>query len=269
MTSPTGELAISSAGRRMPRRQSAADHLPEDVRSGGCRRALGAAAGDAEAGDHLVEDEERAARSQSARRPSRKPSPAGRRPCCPRPAPRGRRDPSPYRATAAASARGRCRAHDRVGRDAGGHARRRRDAERHDARARAREQRVDVAVVVARELDHAIAAGRARASRTALIDASVPDETSRTISTAGTASTISAASSTSRLGRRPERRAAAAPPRTAATRDRVGVAEEERPPEAPSRRTSPVDVLDRTRPRPRARRPARRARRPASPAPAS
>ena len=36
-----------------------------------------------------------------------------------------------------------------------------------------------------------------RASRIALIAASVPDETSRTISTDGTASTISAASSTS------------------------------------------------------------------------
>ncbi len=37
-----------------------------------------------------------------------------------------------------------------------------------------------------------------RASRIALIAASVPEETSRTISTDGTASTISAASSTSR-----------------------------------------------------------------------
>jgi hypothetical protein len=36
-----------------------------------------------------------------------------------------------------------------------------------------------------------------RASRTAVIDASVPEETSRTFSTDGTASTISAASSTS------------------------------------------------------------------------
>jgi hypothetical protein len=57
----------------------------------------------------------------------------------------------------------------------------------------------------------------ARASRSVLIDASVPDETSRTISTEGTASTISAASSTSRSVGAPKLVPSSAAMRTAST----------------------------------------------------
>jgi hypothetical protein len=54
-----------------------------------------------------------------------------------------------------------------------------------------------VPVVAAGELEDPVAVGKPRASRIALIAASVPEETSRTFSTEGTASTISAANSTS------------------------------------------------------------------------
>ena len=57
----------------------------------------------------------------------------------------------------------------------------------------------------------------ARASRTAAIAASVPDETSRTCSTDGTASTISAASSTSRSVGAPKLVPSSAASRTAST----------------------------------------------------
>ena len=69
----------------------------------------------------------------------------------------------------------------------------------------------------------------ARASRSALIDASVPELTRRTISIDGTASTISAASSTSRLGRRAEGRPAIGRVVHRRERLRVGVAEESGP----------------------------------------
>ena len=72
------------------------------------------------------------------------------------------------------------------------------DALRREARAGLRQQAVDVPVVVAGELDDLVSRPvAARASRTAVIDASVPDETRRTISAEGTRSTTSAASSTS------------------------------------------------------------------------
>ena len=89
-------------------------------------------------------------------------------------------------------------ADDRVLRGAGRDAGRRRDPERREARAGGGEQRVRVAVVAAGELEDPVAA-RERRGRAAArdIDASVPEETSRTFSTDGTASTISAASSTS------------------------------------------------------------------------
>ena len=69
--------------------------------------------------------------------------------------------PSPYCATAAATASTSLYGqHDRVGGDARRDARCRGDPERHQPRAAAREQRVDVAVVVAGELDHPVAARR-------------------------------------------------------------------------------------------------------------
>jgi len=51
-----------------------------------------------------------------------------------------------------------------------------------------------VSVVATGELDDLVAAVAARASRSALIVASVPEETRRTISTAGTRSTMRSAS---------------------------------------------------------------------------
>jgi hypothetical protein len=60
-----------------------------------------------------------------------------------------------------------------------------------------------VAVVVAGEFDDPVAAGKAAREPSALIVASVPELTSRTISIEGTASTISSASSFS-AGRRAE-----------------------------------------------------------------
>ena len=75
-----------------------------------------------------------------------------------------------------------------------------------------------------------------RASRTALIAASVPELTRRTCSIDGNASTISAASSTSRSVDAPYVVPSAAA-RTASTVSRVRVAEDERP-----ERHHPVDV---------------------------
>ena len=70
------------------------------------------------------------------------------------------------------------------------------EPQRDDAGAGLREQRVDVPVVAAGELDDHVAAGEPAASRSADIVASVPDDTSRTCST-GVRATISSASSTS------------------------------------------------------------------------
>ena len=55
-----------------------------------------------------------------------------------------------------------------------------------------------MAVVAARELEIRSRPVAPRARRSALIDASVPEETRRTFSTEGTASTSSSASATSR-----------------------------------------------------------------------
>ena len=204
---------VDVAGRREPahdlgtpaergERQPAADDLAQDGQIGAdAEPLLRAAAADPEAGDDLVEDEqraggvaERAQRLQEAR--------LGRDDAH---VPRDRLDEDRRETLAVAlDRRGRGRStslygrDDRVRRDAGRDAGLRRDAERGDARARVGEQRVDVAVVAAGEAeDRGRGSCSARASRIALIDASVPEETSRTCSTDGTASTISAASSTS------------------------------------------------------------------------
>ena len=76
-----------------------------------------------------------------------------------------------------------------------------------------------------------------RASRSALIAASVPDETSRTFSIDGTASAISAASSTSASVVAPKRRAAQRRLAHRLDRLRIGVPEEQRAP-----RQHPVEV---------------------------
>ena len=157
--------ALHQLGPAAERRsgQAAADDLAEDrqVRHD-AEALLRAAARDAEAGDHLVEDEQRAARV--AEQPQRLEE-AGR----------GRDDAhvaghrlDEDRGEALAVLRDGGRhgvdvvvgQHDRVGGDARRNARGRRDAERHQPRAAAREQRVDVAVVVAGELDHAVAPRR-------------------------------------------------------------------------------------------------------------
>ena len=75
-----------------------------------------------------------------------------------------------------------------------------------------------MAVVAARELEHPVAVRvSARASRSADMAASVPDETRRTFSTDGTASTISAASSTSASVGAPKLVPSSAASRTAST----------------------------------------------------
>ena len=139
--------------------------LPRMVRSGRDPEALlRSAAGDAEARDHLVEDQqraggvaERAQRLEEAR--------LGRDDAH---VPRDRLDEHGREPLAVAlDSRGRgndvvVRRDDRVGGHASGHARARRDAERGDARARIGQQRVDMAVVAAGELEDAIAARVAR-----------------------------------------------------------------------------------------------------------
>ena len=70
----------------------------------------------------------------------------------------------------------------------------------------------------------------ARASRIALIDASVPEEVIRTISADGTRSTTSAASSTSASVGAPKLVPAAAAAVTASHHVRVGVAGDQRAP---------------------------------------
>ena len=78
-----------------------------------------------------------------------------------------------------------------------------------------------------------------------LIAASVPDETSRTISTDGTASTISAASSTSASVGAPNVVPSGERVRDGRERLRIGVPEQQRPPrQHPVDVAVPVDVLD-------------------------
>ena len=143
-------------------REAAADDLPEDREVGRHTvELLCAAAGDAETGHHLVEYQqcarrvrERAQRLEEAR--------LGRD--APHVPPNGldddRREPLPV-ALARRSDAGDVveRAHDRVGGDAGRHAGGRGYAERHHTGAGTREEGVDVTVVAAGELDHAVAAG--------------------------------------------------------------------------------------------------------------
>ena len=100
--------------------------------------------------------------SHSARSASRKPGAGGTTPMLPATgSTRIAASPSPYSATAAATASMSLKGSTIVSpatpdRNAG----RRRNPERHQARARAREQSVDVAVIVARELDQPVAARR-------------------------------------------------------------------------------------------------------------
>ena len=102
--------------------------------------------------------------------------------------------------------------------------------ERREARAGLGEERVGVAVVAARELEHPVRRVNARASRSADIAASVPDETSRTCSIDGTASAISAASSTSRSVGAPKLVPSSAAVAHRLDRLRVGMPEDQRPP---------------------------------------
>src|SRR5581483_4240082 len=120
---------------------------------------LRTAARDAEAGDHLVEDEQRA--RGVAERAQRLEKAVDRRDDAHVPGDRlddDRREP-----LAVAHDRLGCRvdvvvgADDRVARDGARHARRRRDSEGREARAGAREQRVGMAVVAAGELEDPVA----------------------------------------------------------------------------------------------------------------
>ena len=88
---------------------------------------------------------------------------------------------------------------DRVGDGAGCDAGRTGQPERRDPAPGRDEQRVEVPVVAAGELHDLRPAVAPRASRTAVIAASVPDDTSRTFSTLGTRSQMASASSTSRV----------------------------------------------------------------------
>ena len=207
---------------------------------------LRAAARDAEARDHLVEDEQRAggiaerAEHLEVARLRRHDAHV----------PRHGLDDDRRQPLAVALDRGGDAVHvvegddHGVGRRAGGHARGGRDAERGQPGAGARQQRVDVTVVAARELDHAVAPRESPREPDALIDASVPEETSRTFSTDGTASTISAASSTSAsVGA--ERRAALGGRCDRLERFRVRMAEDQRAPgHDPVDVAASVDVLD-------------------------
>ena len=107
-------------------------------------------------------------------------------------------------------------------------------AERRARRAGLDQQRVDVAVVAARELDDDVAAGERRGrGGCALIVASVPDDTRRTISIDGTRSQMQLGQLDLGSVRRAEAGAAcAAAASTASTHARVGVAEDQRPPRA-------------------------------------
>ena len=162
--------------------------LPMIVRSGVDPVALlGAAAGDAEAGDHLVEDEQRAGLRRRAARRSSQEAGLGRDHAH---VGRHRLEPGSPRADRSVSRRAASRrvpGHDH-GRGGGGlgDARARRDALRGQARAglrragrrRGRGRRRRTSGSCSRPVT-------ARARRIALIVASVPDEVIRTISTDG------------------------------------------------------------------------------------
>ncbi len=82
-------------------------------------------------------------------------------------------------------------------RNASRHARAGRNAQRRQSRTRLRQKTVRMPVVAALEFQNRIARVTARARRTALMVASVPELTKRTFSTDGSARAISSASSTS------------------------------------------------------------------------
>ena len=229
---------------------------------------LRAAPRHAEAGDHLVEDEQRAGARRT--RPAGPPgirARAGRRPCSRRPARR-----SPRRPSASSSGTALYGAHDRVRGDRGGHARRRGDPQRLDARSPPPRAARRHARGSSRRTSRS---GRARSPRgprrSALIVASVPEETSRTISIDGTAS----ADLLGQLDLGARGRAPKVVPSAAAARDGpqglgIGMPEEQRPPGLDPVHVAPaVDGPRGTRPRRAPRRAARRARPPAWRAPAS
>ena len=153
---------ISRAAAEGRERQAAADDLAEDRQVGRDAVALlRAAARDAEAGDHLVEDEQRARRRRRARAaPRGSPGAGGTQPMFPatgstKIAARS----SPWRSTAAAASVDVVVGDDdRVGDDRGRDAGRGRDAERREPGAGLGEEGVGVAVVAAGELEHAVAA---------------------------------------------------------------------------------------------------------------
>ena len=96
---------------------------------------------------------------------------------------------------------------------AAGHAGARRHAERHRARSRLHEERIGVAVIAAFELDDAVAPVAARATRSALIAASVPELTKRTApSTASASRRAAPAASRARSARRSSSRGPPPPP---------------------------------------------------------
>ena len=146
--------------------------------------------------------------------------------------------PSPYCATAAATASMSLYGqHDRVGGDARRNPRGRGDAERHQPRAAAREERVDVAVVVAGELDHAVSARRgAREANGAHRGLGARRDEAHHLDRGHGVDDLGGQVDLS-LGRRPERRAPGERLGHRRERDGVGVAEEQRAP-----RHHPVDV---------------------------
>ena len=193
---PLHQLAPAAVGRGG---EPAADHLAHHGQVGlDAEQLLRASPGDAEAADHLVEDQQRAGLGGGVPTASRNPGAGGTTPML-------------AGIGSAITAAGRSpgdRLHDGVGvvpgddhgvrrlglgdARAGGHARGR------EARAGLGEQAVDVAVVGAGELDDRVAAGGGPGEpHRADIVASVPELVMRTISTLAKRSITSAASSTS------------------------------------------------------------------------
>ena len=217
-------------------RQAAADDLAQRGQIGrDAEQRLGAAIGHAKAGHHLVEDQQRAVPLRSARARADRNSRVGTtQPMLPTTG-------STITAAICApcSLKGsfeRLRIvvgqHERVLGRAGGDARRIGHAQRGGRTAGGHQQAVDVAVIVAGELEITSRPVKPRARRMALIVASVPELTSRTFSIEGTASMINSASSLSASVGAPK-----LVPRTAASlhrRDhlRMGMPQNHRPPGA-------------------------------------
>ena len=220
--------------------EATADDLAEDREVGRHPVALlRAAPGDPEPRHHLVEHEERARRV--GEHPQRLEEPRRGRDAAH--VPGDRLDEDGREPLAVARARRRDAvdvvepADDRVGGDARGDTRRRGDAERHHAGPGAREQRVDVAVVAARELDHAVAARHGpgqpqRAHRRLRARADEPHHLDRRHGVDDLGGELDL-----RLGRRAEGRPAVGGGVHGCEGLRVRVPEEQRPP-----RLHPVDV---------------------------